>query len=675
MSGEKKSDNTKRAPKSVSSKLLIVQIPMIAVSIILIMFIVFAQASSIITELATGNLQREADYYAQRIGREVSAIMSYFDSAVDSVENIPMESDAEVAKYLAPTLSYSTNTPNGVYIGLSNRDFIDPSGWVPDDDYDATTRDWYTDGLSSSTFVHGEPYVDSDTGSMVVSFSRKVTMPDGRSGVAATDYTLDGIVAEINGLKPLKTGGALLLSDDVVLSYFKSEFNGSKVSEHAEDTFLTAVSSYIKSGKTDVTEITSYNGTTYYVSISGIPGTQWTLACSVAKDEVLSGLRQFQIISIILMLVLIAIISVVIYLLLSRMVTKPVGALTENISKITDGDFTVDISTGGNDEIGFMNNNMKNFVTTMRGTLDQIKSESEKLAKEAENSKDASGKLNIQATEQSNSMEQIKETMDGMASAVAELAENATELAGEVSELMDQGKSAGDTVSALVEKAKNGQRDMELVKSGMESVAGAMTEMNSDVQAVGESAEKINSIIEMINSIAEQTNLLSLNASIEAARAGEVGKGFAVVATEIGQLANNSADSTTQIAEIIKDITAQIERLSEKSENNMKEIQKSSEAVIAAGESFQEIFENLDITSNTVHDMVEKISNVDTIATSVAAISEEQSASTEEVSATADNLAVSARQVADESQGVDDSASTVSKSAENIEDYVKNSNI
>ena len=672
MSGEKKSGNTNKAPKSVSGKLLIVQIPMIAVAIILIMFIVFAQASNIITELATGNLQREADYYAQRIGREVSAIMSYYDSAVDSVETIPFGTDNEVAKYLEPTLTYNENTPNGVYIGLSNRDFIDPSGWVPDDDYDATTRDWYTDGLSSNTFVHGEPYVDSDTGSMVVSFSRKVAMPDGRSGVAATDYLLDGIVAEINGLKPLKTGGALLLSGDVVLSYFKSEFNGTRVSEHADDTFLTAVSSYINSGKTDVTDITSYNGTTYYVAISSIPGTQWTLACSVAKDEVLSGLRQFQIISIILMLVLIAIISVVIYLLMSRMVTKPVGELTNNISKITDGDFTVDIEEGGNDEIGFMNNNMKTFVSTMRGTLDQIKSESEKLAKEAENSKDASGKLNIQATEQSNSMEQIKETMDGMASAVAELAENATELAGEVSELMDQGKSAGDTVNVLVEKAKNGQRDMDLVKAGMESVAEAMTEMNSDVQAVGESAEKINSIIEMINSIAEQTNLLSLNASIEAARAGEVGKGFAVVATEIGQLANNSADSTTQIAEIIKDITAQIERLSEKSENNMREIEKSSEAVIAAGESFQEIFENLDITSNTVNEMVEKISNVDTIATSVAAISEEQSASTEEVSATADNLAVSARQVADESRGVDDSASTVSKSAENIEDYVKN---
>lgn len=93
-------------------------------------------------------------------------------------------------------------------------------------------------------------------------------------------------------------------------------------------------------------------------------------------------------------------------------------------------------------------------------------------------------------------------------------------------------------------------------------------------------------------------------------------------------------------------------------------------AVNAAGTTFEEIFRNLDETSEIVSDMIDKVGTVDEIATSMAAISEEQSASTEEVSATATHLASSAEQVAENSRDVDHSATTVSESAEQIEKMI-----
>ena len=211
---------------------------------------------------------------------------------------------------------------------------------------------------------------------------------------------------------------------------------------------------------------------------------------------------------------------------------------------------------------------------------------------------------------------------------------------------------------------------MKVVTSSMDAIATAMKDMNDVVVDVEESAKQITGIVEMINSIAGQTNLLSLNASIEAARAGEAGKGFAVVATEIGSLANDSAEASREIGAIINEIRGQITNLAEKSAANMEEIDRSSTAVTTAGETFEEIFRDLDVTGASMKKMIGMMSEIDNIASSVAAISEEQSASSEEVTATVETLAISAGEVANESQNVTDSADTVAQSAGSINDFV-----
>ncbi|MBO7387622.1 MAG: HAMP domain-containing protein [Lachnospiraceae bacterium] len=660
--------NGNKKNRKLSAELLIILIPMIAAFIIIVAVIILTRSRSVIIEEANRQLFNESEANASDIGRTIASIKNFYDGVVDSIATADYTDDADFVRAHEFALTKFDETPTGVYFALSDKTYLDPSGWVPDEGYDPTTRDWYIVGNGRAEMTMGEAYLDMDTNTMIVSMSRDFSLSDGRSGVASIDIYLNEVSENVAAYTPGQTGEAVLFEGKTILAAANTDYNGQDGST-VDNKFINDLAAKSASSTTGL--LTMNNGSKVYcVSFNPVPGTDWTMVSYVPEDDVLAQLNKLINITVVLVIAMLIVSTVVIGLLIKRKVTTPVSKLTDNILHIADGDFTIDIETKENNEIGVMNGKMKDYVAKMRATLTQMKDVTKKLTGEAENSRASSTALNTQARDQSESMSNIHQAMEGVSKSVTELATNATELAQAVGEMTDQGTTANATMETLLEKAKQGQKDMENVQTNMGNISSSMKEMSDVVHTVDEAAQKINSIVEMINAISSQTNLLSLNASIEAARAGEAGKGFAVVATEIGNLANESANATTEISQIINDITTLIKQLSAKSDASAEEISLSSEAVSVTEQTFTEIFRSLNETGDLVQSMIQKMDTVNEIATSVAAISEEQAASTEEVTATVDTAAASAKNVATESMEVDQSAETVADSASKIDEFV-----
>ncbi len=666
----KKTSKKSGPNQSIAGKLLCCVIPMIAAFIIIVAAIIFLRARSIIVDEAKTQLSQESRANAADVAILLENRKAYFSALCDALEHI----DFGDANGIYENFNYTKDIYSDMYpgfFGVIGDQYIDMTGWQPDASFKPEERAWYTGGKGQTEMVWCTPYVDATSGGMNVSIAREIKTPSGTPGIIAGDLYLADISKNVAEYTPYETGRAMLLDDS--LSIIASEYEdyaGTPALEHSDNKFITAVAKLVESGASGVQIVKGNNTKNYYVAINSVPNTKWTMISYVSESDVLAELNSLLYLTIILVIIMLIISIVVIMFIVKAMITSPVSKLTDNIISITENDFTVQIDDRGNDEIGKMNRNMRKFIENMRQALANMQNETTQLSEIAESSKKSSSNMNHQAKEQSISMDQIKDTMNGVSAAVSELAINATQLAEMVSELTNEGQETSETMTSLVDKADQGQKDMGAVTTSMDSISNSMRDMNDVVTTVEESAKRIEGIVVMINSIADQTNLLSLNASIEAARAGEAGKGFAVVASEIGSLANESANASKEIGVIIGEVMQEIRALAEKSSANMSDIEKSAESVEIAQNTFKELLDNLDSTSDSMKKMIQMIGEIDDIATSVAAISEEQSASTEEVLSTVDILAIGAGEVAEESQSVSTSANNVSQSAETINDFV-----
>ena len=355
------------------------------------------------------------------------------------------------------------------------------------------------------------------------------------------------------------------------------------------------------------------------------------------------------------------------FFIVANSVTRPINAMTNVMSKLANGDTSVQIpSTDAKDEVGEMARTVVVFKDNM------IHAETLRTEQEAMKLRAAEEKRVTMNQMADNFEASVKTVVTGVSASATQMrgnAERLNQLAGEtksnsaiVSSSATEAAQTATQVAAAAEEltAAIGEISAQVQKSsGVATQASAQAEsINQSMHLLVDKSNRVGEVIQFITNIASQINLLALNATIESARAGEAGRGFAVVASEVKNLANQTAKATEEI---------------------VQQVQSMQEATHEAVESVGQIIAIIgEISSSTA---------------GVAAAVEEQSAATNEISRNiahtasgtneisrsivaveqgADETGTSSRQVLDSAKALSDQSAALSQKVDEFLRTVRN---
>lgn len=488
------------------------------------------------------------------------------------------------------------------------------SGYESDGTVDFTTRSWYVAAMEQDSQVYSTPYLDVDSGRIVITISTKVVIDGQAAGVLAEDIFADKLIEITNSVEVPANSYAMLTDSQNGVVVHPHEGYGYVNDEPVNLTDLSGnpydkLASALDLQTTDsLIWIKDYDGVTRGFVSAPIPSCGWNIHLAIDKkiidQNVMTMLKGFLISAVISLAVAIAIIT----LIVNRMI-RPIKVLA---AAVDAGDLSAEIPVNGNDEIARLAHGFHNMGRKLSGVLQA----GTDTVQNVENSAQTFSQLTVSifegAQQIGQDMEQITQTMDKQEKDVRNGQDSLSQIGERIQRLDENFAKMNQIICNMNEHMNSSAKVAQNLKISSESSTQEIQTVLQQMQALGDYSQNISQMVLVITDISEQTNLLALNATIEAARAGETGRGFAVVADEIRRLSEQTSAASGDIIEIVNNICMGIEKAVEDIERTGGRFQENitiSEEVQgvlnAVGESFTALEAMEEELSKSVEKFVE----------------------------------------------------------------------
>ncbi len=410
------------------------------------------------------------------------------------------------------------------------------------------------------------------------------------------------------------------------------------------------------------------NGTDYYVfytPIKNADGSIWGMAFAGITQARVKAEKQGLLTAILITGTVLFAVFVILVVLITGIVIKPLASVADSIQNISEGDITSPVTVESHlFETQQLIAASKKLQKELGSIIQEIKGTSENLVERigmvtelSDQTADGTNQIATAMTELSDGAMTVAENVQDINARVVDMDQIISDISDNVQNLNAGAKEMSNANIEAADYIRNMDKSSQQTSQAVSNISASIASTNA---AVGKIIEAIN----LITEIADQTNLLALNASIESARAGEAGKGFGVVAEEIKKLAEQSNDSAQEIASIVDDIKSQ----SENCVNMSAEVQ---DAINKEQELLKETMARFDVLDTEINKAVDGIGSIDEMTRDLTNIKDVITSSVSDLSAVSQQNSAANEEVTASLDGVKDRVDNISSDNNNMNDMAK----
>ena len=453
-----------------------------------------------------------------------------------------------------------------------------------------------------------------------------------------------GMEVTLNMLAQMDFGAgsvkALISADGREIAYVQTEDVTERVL--AEKSWFVGTEFYEATrGATEIgTHEVSIDGDVYVYLYTPVGKTGAMICALIPKANLLGQVGSIK--DITLIMVICAVLAALgIGTVISTGISKTVRQIGNNLTVVSEGDFSRDFQTKRKDEFRELTGSLNDMIRNVCRLMQNMKQFGTKVNALSGTVSEQTGGINASMQDIARAMEQVAIGVQDQAVDTEKSNENMLSFTQSIGLVTLEAEQMEQTADKAIDVVEQGIGIVQELSEKTDTTVSLTKVLVKDIEEVQRNSEEIKSVVNVIHDIAEQTNLLSLNASIEAARVGVEGRGFAVVAEEIRTLADQSKKSGEKIRVMVELIGATADKTTKSAWETENMVNEQAKALAETVDMFHQIqtcvramVEGIHVVTERVAEGMEGKGNVEASLQNISAVSQEVAASTQEVTDT-----------------------------------------